>query len=114
MYNNLRGVIEKLDVRRTQVYVEAMIVEMTTDAARQLGVQWAGGVPAGSGAIAGVQNFPGANPSLLGAIADPKVALAGSGGLLLGYLTGQTITLPDGTVVHSLGALASALETNNL
>ncbi len=114
VYNNLRGVIEKLDVRRTQVYVEAMIVEMTTDAARQLGVQWAGGVPAGSGAIAGVQNFPGANPSLLGAIADPKVALAGSGGLLLGYLTGQTITLPDGTVVHSLGALASALETNNL
>jgi general secretion pathway protein D len=114
VYNNLRGVIEKLDVRRTQVYVEAMIVEMTTDAARQLGVQWAGGVPAGSGAIAGVQNFPGANPSLLGAIADPKTALAGSGGLLLGYLTGQTITLPDGTVVHSLGALASALETNNL
>jgi len=56
-------VIEKLDVRRTQVYVEALIVEMTTDASRELGVQWAGGVPSGSGAVAGVQNFPSANPA---------------------------------------------------
>jgi len=113
VYNNLRGVIEKLDVRRTQVYVEAMIVEMTTDAARELGVQWAGGVPAGKGAVAGIQNFPGANPGLIGAVAAPDSALINAGGLLLGYLSEQ-ITLPDGTVIRSLGALARALETNNL
>jgi len=112
VYNNLRGVIEKLDVRRTQVYVEAMIVEMTTDAARELGVQWAGGIPAGSGAVAGVQNFPAAGPGLLGAAVDPT-QFANSAGLLLGYLSEQ-ITLPDGTVIRSLGALARALETNNL
>jgi general secretion pathway protein D len=112
-YNNLRGVIEKLDVRRTQVYVEALIVEMQTDAARELGVQWAGGVPAGSGAIAGIQNFPGANPSLLGAIAAPTVALPNAGGLMLGFL-GERVTLPDGTVIRGLGALARALETRGL
>jgi len=112
-YNNLRGVIEKLDVRRTQVYVEALIVEMQTDAAQELGVQWAGGVPAGSGAVAGIQNFPSANPSLIGAVASPTTAFANAGGLLLGFL-GERVTLPDGTVIRGLGALARALETRGL
>jgi general secretion pathway protein D len=112
-YNNLRGVIEKLDVRRTQVYVEALIVEMQTDAALELGVQWAGGMPAGSGAVAGIQNFPGANPSLIGAVANPIPAFTGAGGLLLGFL-GEQVTLPDGTVIRGLGALARALETRGL
>lgn len=112
-YNNLRGVIEKLDVRRTQVYVEALIVEMQTDAARELGVQWAGGAAVGSGAVAGIQNFPGANPSLIGAVAAPTTAFAGAGGLLLGFL-GEQVTLPDGTVIRGLGALARALETRGL
>ena len=106
-YNNLRGVIEKLDVRRTQVYVEALIVEMSTDASQELGVQWAGGVPAGSGAIAGVQNFPSANPSLVSAVASPTTAFSNAGGLLLGFL-GERVTLPDGTVIRGLGALATS------
>jgi general secretion pathway protein D len=112
VYNNLRGVIEKLDVRRSQVYVEALIVEMTLDATKELGVQWAGGVPAGNGAVAAVQNFPGAGPSLGAAVADPKSLIA-SGGLLLGFL-GERVTLPDGTVIRSLGALARALEQQSL
>ncbi len=112
-YNNLRGVIEKLDVRRTQVYVEALIVEMSTDTSRELGVQWAGGMPVGSGAVAGIQNFPGANPSLIGAVAAPEAAFANAGGLLLGFL-GPQVTLPDGTVIRGLGALARALESRGL
>ncbi|MGB7542912.1 MAG: type II secretion system secretin GspD, partial [Burkholderiales bacterium] len=112
VYNNLRGVIEKLDVRRAQVYVEALIVEMTTDLAYQLGVQWAAGRAAGSGSVGAATNFPNANPSLFGAVANPT-SLVASGGLLLGYL-GRQITLPDGTVTRSLGALARALEQNNL
>ena len=39
-YNNLRAVIEKLDVRRAQVYVEALIAEVTSDRAAEFGVQW--------------------------------------------------------------------------
>jgi general secretion pathway protein D len=113
VYNNLRGVIEKLDVRRTQVYVEAMIVEMSADAARELGVQWAAGKGTSDGGIAvAAQNFPGANPGLIGAAVDPTQFI-NSGGLLLGYLSEQ-ITLPDGTVIRGLGALARALETKNL
>ena len=112
VYNNLRGVIEKLDVRRTQVYVEALIVEMTADNADELGIQWAAAGKAGAGAVAGVQNFPNANPSLGGAVVNPT-SLANAGGLLLAYL-GERITLPDGTVVRTLGALARALEQRSM
>ena len=40
VYNNIRAVVEKLDVRRAQVYVEALIVEVTADKASQFGIQW--------------------------------------------------------------------------
>ncbi len=112
-YNNLRAVIEKLDVRRTQVYIEAMIVEMTTDAAHELGIQWATAGKAGSGGILGVQNFPNANPGLISAVVSPETAFLNSGGLLLGFLSRQ-IQLPDGTTVRTLGALARALEQQNM
>lgn len=115
-YNNLRGVIEKLDVRRTQVYVEALIVEMSTDAALELGVQWAGGKNTDHGTVLGVQNFPGANPSLItasaGVAARPIPTFPNAGGLLLGFLS--RITLADGTIINGLGALARALETRGM
>ncbi|RKZ40628.1 MAG: type II secretion system protein GspD [Gammaproteobacteria bacterium] len=37
---NLQAVIHKLDIRRAQVLVEAVIAEVSTDMARELGVQW--------------------------------------------------------------------------
>ena len=37
---NLRTVISQLDVRRAQVLVEAVIAEVSTDTAKELGVQW--------------------------------------------------------------------------
>ena len=40
VYNNLRAIVEKLDVRRAQVYVEALIVEVAADKAAELGIQW--------------------------------------------------------------------------
>jgi len=113
VYNNLRAVIEKLDVRRAQVYIEALIVEMTTDTAQELGIQWAAADAVGQGAIAGVQNFPSANPSLVGLATSPTVALGLSGGLSLAYL-GKEIVLPDGSTVRSIGGLAKALEQQNL
>src|SRR5207247_2501382 len=41
VYNNLRLVIEQLDIRRAQVYVEALIAEMNADRTDELGFQWA-------------------------------------------------------------------------
>src|SRR5205823_8704695 len=40
IYNNLRAIIEKLDVRRAQVFIEALIVEVTADKAGEFGIQW--------------------------------------------------------------------------
>lgn len=51
-YRNLREVIDKLDRRRTQVYVEALIVEVESTNSAQLGIQWQGLINAGG------QNVP--------------------------------------------------------
>ncbi|AZP10788.1 type II secretion system secretin GspD [Undibacterium parvum] len=40
VYRNLRGVIEQLDARRAQVYVEALIVEVSPENTLDFGVQW--------------------------------------------------------------------------
>src|SRR4029453_10856551 len=40
LYNNLRAIIERLDVRRAQVFVEALIVEVAADRAAEFGIQW--------------------------------------------------------------------------
>ena len=50
--HSLMGVIDKLDIRRAQVLVEAIIVEVTADKSAELGVNWAvadtqGNQPAG-------------------------------------------------------------------
>lgn len=42
VYKNLRSVIDQLDARRAQVYVEALIVEISADKANEFGVQWLG------------------------------------------------------------------------
>lgn len=112
VYNNLRAVIEKLDVRRAQVFVEALIVEMTTDKATELGFQWVGAKDRDRGAVGALQNFPTAKPGLVAAAADPVTTLATSGGLTLAYI-GEKIVV-NGKEIIGLGALARALEQQNL
>lgn len=109
VFNNLRAVIEKLDVRRAQVYIEALIAEVTTDKASQFGFQWAAGGGAGQGAVGGLTNFTNSATPIVGAAASPAATLGAANGLTLAYL-GKKITLANGTQVRSLGALASALE----
>ncbi len=40
---SLKTVIQRLDIRRAQVLVEAVIAEVSEESTRELGVQWAGG-----------------------------------------------------------------------
>ncbi len=42
VYRNLRGVIDQLDARRAQVYIEALIVELSASSTANLGIQWQG------------------------------------------------------------------------
>lgn len=110
VYNNLRGVIDQLDARRAQVFVEALIVEIKSDQALELGFQWMGGRNAGEGAIGGIANY--GSPSIGAAAVDPISALAGSSGLSLAYL-GPEIVLSDGRIIRGLGGLARALQSQN-
>lgn len=40
VYRNLRSVIDQLDARRAQVYIEALVVELNSTRAGNLGIQW--------------------------------------------------------------------------
>ena len=46
-YKHLRQVIDQLDKRRTQIYIEALIVEVSSTSSAKLGVQWQGIINAG-------------------------------------------------------------------
>jgi len=61
----LKDVIKQLDIRRAQVLIEAILVEVSEDKAAQLGVEWALNGPNGVGMI----DFSGTIPALLGAAA---------------------------------------------
>jgi general secretion pathway protein D len=113
VYRQLRVVIDKLDVRRAQVFIESLIVEVTGDQAAEFGIQWQtglGSATAGGGTVAlGGTNFGAAGRNILGVAQNP--ASVGTG-LNIGIAKG-TITLPGIGTVTNLQFLARALETNN-
>jgi general secretion pathway protein D len=110
-YRNLRNIIDQLDARRAQVYVESLIVEVSASTAAEFGVQWAGlsGDSAGgmrvgvlTGFSAGGNNLATQATSILG---KDQIALPPGNGINVAafkQLNGQL----------TLGALARALESN--
>lgn len=112
MYRNLRGVIEKLDVRRAQVYVEALIAEIGSDDGSEFGFQWltANGITNSSkfGAIGGT-NFGSSGQNILGVAANP---LSMGQGLSMGVAKGSFSL--NGQEILNLGLLARALESNKI
>ena len=106
LYRQLRAVIDQLDGRRAQIYIEAMIVEVSENKLAEAGFQWAGGTGDKNQIVAGTNLSQGSVPGLFSLIAAPKTAAAGVAGLNMAF--GRK--LADGS--YSLGALASFLETN--
>jgi general secretion pathway protein D len=116
-YETLKGVIRKLDIRRRQVFVEAAILEVDLDKAREIGVEWraASEVSSGSGALIGGTNygFTGGINDMLTTIAAGSSPMIFSGtGLLAGGM-GGTVTLPDGTEVPAITAILKASQTRS-
>jgi general secretion pathway protein D len=112
VYNNILSVIEKLDARRAQVYVEAMIAEVSVDKAGQFGVQWlVGGGNNKSVNAVGVSNIGTDSNSLsaIAAAAASKNISALPAGLMLGVVNGSVTG--DGKT-PTLGVIASAIEAN--
>lgn len=113
VYNNLRAVVEKLDKRRAQVYVEALIVELSSDRAAEFGIQWqnvTGSGPSGARVIGGT-NFSSGSSNIVGLMEN--VAKAGTTGTL-GLGAGLNMGVIAGTTasgVPNLALLARFLET---
>ena len=103
-YDVLKRVVAEIDVPRRQVFVEAMILELSLDKSRQLGFEYQGGVPLNdSGLGLGRLNLNNLNKAL--------TSPASLSGLVLAAVSNQTITLPDGTKVPAQVALFTALES---
>ena len=111
IYNNLRAALDKLDVRRAQVYVEALIAEITADKAAEFGIQWQdlSGIGRTTTQPFGGTNFGTTGQNILGVAAAP--ATVGQG-LNIGVIKG-TVTLPGGAQLLNLGLLVRALEADN-
>lgn len=103
-YERLKSIIERLDIRRKQVYVEAAIVEMGIDKARELGVEWRStqNITAGESIVVG-------GTQLGSGIGNSSVAsLASLNGLAAAYVKGF---LADGTTPN-IGALVRLLQAD--
>lgn len=109
VYRDLRGVIDQLDTRRAQVYVEALIVEVTDAQTARLGVQWLGlsGNSSSAYRVGGGTSFGTNGDNIvnqaLSLTASSSTALPPSNGLTIGIF--RQIAGKIG-----LGALATALD----
>jgi general secretion pathway protein D len=111
IYRSLRSVIDRLDMRRAQVFIESLIIEIQADKAAELGIQWQFlGAPQGTTRAIGGTNFnaAGSGANIIGATAN--IGSLGNG-LNIGIVRGTT-TLPGTGEVLNLGALARALESD--
>ena len=101
VYNNLRAVIDKLDVRRAQIYIEALIAEVNISKSRELGVQWAAA---------------GSNGSLQGGVLSNLSPTATNLGTLYSGYVSDSLVIPTtfslGLFNGSIGMLVTALESN--
>jgi len=110
IYNTLRAALDKLDARRAQVYVEALIAEVTAGKAAEFGIQWQdlSGLGRNSSQAFGGTNFGAAGQNIIGISQNPSSA---SRGLNLGIVKGQ-VTIPGIGPVLNLGVLVRALESD--
>jgi len=111
LYRQLRNVIDRLDSRRAQIYIETLIVKVDADKAADIGIQWQAisGDQNSNTNYAGGTNFTGAGNivNLTGAINQGRTGLATlavPAGLNFGILQ----KVGD---LWNIGALARFLET---
>ena len=118
VYRQLRQVIEQLDTRRAQVYVESLIVKVDANKAAEFGVQWQNLFgDKGDSTIAGLgTNFGNSGNNILDLSAAAANGRTGVGTLLSSAnrpAQGLNIgVLKKISTFYSLGALARFLETN--
>jgi len=101
-----------MDMRRPQVFIEALLVELSAEKAAEFGVQWQylGSASSGRTGVAGGTNFgaPGEGRNIIDG--SRNLGLLGRG-LNIGVVGGTT-TLPGIGTITNLNVLARALEAS--
>lgn len=119
VYRNLRAVIDQLDVRRAQVYIESLIVEVNAENAAEFGVQWLGitGTENSKYRVGALQNSTNVagNNALLKLAAAGRAATPGAG-LSIGVFKQIAGELGLGAIAHALQTTGNAniLSTPNM
>jgi len=117
-FRTIKDIVAKLDIKRKQVYVEALILELSMDATQRLGVSLQGAVNVGDDSLIigstnqntgpiGFSDLVSSGAGLLGAAVD---------GLLAGgFFNPITVKGPDGTdiTVPSLSVLIDLSKTDS-
>lgn len=99
----LKGVVKELDIRRAQVLIEAILVEVTESKQAELGVDWVANGPNGVGLI----NFSGTIPSLVANAGNPAAQASAIG-------IGATAAMGEISADNQgWGALIRALNSDN-
>lgn len=107
MMRSLMQIVDKLDIRRAQVLVEAIIVEVIADKNNKFGTSWAI-EGSGSNAPIGITNFPDINGVV-------QLGSAAGSGAVTPDLIGSGITIGVGKISDSgvsFAAILNALEGN--
>jgi general secretion pathway protein D len=105
-YETLRNIITQLDIPRVQVFVQAVIVEVSTNRARDLGVTFYGGT-GGAGTIGvGSLNFG----NLQNALGNPL----GLTGLGIGLASGKTCNVPSTLASAATGGTGTTATTTTI
>ena len=115
VYRALRQVIDSLDQRRAQVFIEALIVEVNAGKAAEFGVQWNAGRNIGNGQSAfGGTNFSTTTTSNILGLATAAGSTNPLAAIGTGFnfgIIGPDITIPGTDIkVANLQLLARALE----
>ncbi len=105
-YRQLRAVIDQLDARRAQVYVESLIAEVNMDKAAEFGIQWQGPIGRNGDSVIGLlgTNFGTAGNNIINLATQAGTGTVTPGkGLNIGVA-------PRSNGVYFLGFLARFLE----
>jgi len=113
-YQSLRPVIDELDRRRPQVFVEALIMEAKIGTSNTFGVSMHGGSPVKGGGAAGIATSPAGSTMISDFEGDGAGAfksLLSSGGLGLGLMSGSINF--NGLEIPGIGGILEAVRTDD-
>ena len=104
-WKTILSLLEKLDIPRPQVFIEAILIEASTNNAKALGFDFQGALDVGAGDILLRSNI-----AELGQAFINPLSL---GGLVAAAASDKQVELPDGTKIPANYALLQALDSTN-